>query len=69
MRRLMAMIAERRVDLSPLLTHHFDLDNIQEAFDLFSHQRDNVLKVALHPTTHVDRVPRLTGARALDEMC
>jgi len=49
MRRLMAMIECHRVDLSPLVTHHFALDDIQEAYDLFSHQRDGVLKVALHP--------------------
>jgi threonine dehydrogenase-like Zn-dependent dehydrogenase len=49
MRRLMAMIENRRVDLTSLVTHTFALDNIEEAFDLFSHQRDGVLKVALHP--------------------
>jgi alcohol dehydrogenase len=49
MRRLMAMISSGRVDLQPLVTHHFSLDQIAEAYDLFSHQRDNVLKVALHP--------------------
>jgi alcohol dehydrogenase len=49
MRRLMQMIAQRRVDLSPLVTHRFGLNNIAEAFDLFSHQRDGVLKVALYP--------------------
>jgi alcohol dehydrogenase len=49
MRRLMAMVEHRRVDLSPLVTHHFALDDIETAFDLFSHQRDGVLKVALHP--------------------
>jgi threonine dehydrogenase-like Zn-dependent dehydrogenase len=49
MRRLMAMIEHRRVDLTPLITHHFTLDDIESAFDLFSHQRDGVLKVALHP--------------------
>jgi alcohol dehydrogenase len=69
MRRLMAMVAQHRVDLSPLVTHHFRLDQIEEAFDLFSHQRDGVLKVALHPSTHVDRVPRLAGDRALDPVC
>jgi alcohol dehydrogenase len=68
MRRLMAMIAQRRVDLSPLVTHHFGLDEIEAAFDLFSHQRDGVLKVALHPTMPVDRA-LLEGERALDGVC
>ena len=49
MRRLMAMIECRRVDLSPLVTHHFALDDIEEAYGLFSEQRDGVLKVGLHP--------------------
>jgi hypothetical protein len=35
MRRLMAMIAECRADLTPLVTHRFALDDIEEAFDLF----------------------------------
>ncbi len=50
MRRLMAMIANRRVDLSALVTHRFTLDDIHDAFDLFSHQGDGVLKVALFPS-------------------
>lgn len=50
MRRLMAMIENHRVDLSPLVTHKFTLEHIEEAFDLFSHQRDGVLKVALYPS-------------------
>jgi alcohol dehydrogenase len=49
MRRLMAMIQTRRVDLTPLITHQYALDDIEEAFDLFSHQRDGVLKVAVYP--------------------
>lgn len=49
MRRLMHMIAQRRVDLTPLVTHRFALEDIAEAFELFSHQRDGVLKVALYP--------------------
>jgi alcohol dehydrogenase len=49
MRRLMAMIEHHRVDLSPLVTHHFALDDIEEAYGLFSGQRDGVLKVALYP--------------------
>ncbi len=50
MRRLMEMVAHRRVDLSPLVTHRFDMSQIHDAFDLFSHQRDGVMKVAMHPT-------------------
>ena len=70
MRRLMAMIAHRRVDLTPLLTHHFALDDIETAFDLFSAQRDGVLKVALHPSgPKADRMPRLVGAGAMDPEC
>jgi threonine dehydrogenase-like Zn-dependent dehydrogenase len=49
MRRLMTMIEQRRIDVSPLVTHRFVLDDIIDAFELFSHQRDGVLKVALYP--------------------
>ena len=49
MRRLMEIVLHNRVDLTPLITHHFPLDRIMEAYDLFSHQREGVLKVAIHP--------------------
>ncbi len=49
MRRLMSLIEHHTVDLSPLITHHFSLDYVYEALDLFSHQRDGVLKVAVKP--------------------
>jgi alcohol dehydrogenase len=47
MRRLMSVIASGRIDLKPLVTHRFTLDRIEEAYDLFAHQRDGVLKVAI----------------------
>ena len=50
MRRLMALVEHGRIDLSPLLTHRFAFDDIHEAFDLFSHQGDGVMKVVLQPT-------------------
>ena len=69
MRRLMAMIEHRRVDLTPLITHHFALDDIESAFDLFSHQRDGVLKVALHPApAHKTRAETLVGM-GVDQEC
>jgi threonine dehydrogenase-like Zn-dependent dehydrogenase len=49
MRRLMDTIASGRLDTRPLVTHRFSLDQIVEAYDLFSHQRDGVLKVAITP--------------------
>ena len=49
MRRLMNVVASGRVDLRGLVTHRFKLDDIEAAYDLFSHQRDGVLKVAITP--------------------
>jgi len=47
MRRLMNVIASGRLDLGGLVTHHYKLDDIEDAYDLFSHQRDGVLKIAV----------------------
>lgn len=49
MRRLMAIVAAGRVDTSRLVTHRFRLDDIEAAYDLFAHQRDGVIKVAITP--------------------
>ena len=49
MRRLMTVVASGRAALKPLVTHRFPLDRIEEAYDLFAHQRDGVLKVAITP--------------------
>lgn len=49
MRRLMEMVRYGRVDLTPLLTHTFALDDIVEAYDLFGGRRDGVMKVAIRP--------------------
>ncbi len=49
MRRLLEVVASGRVDLTAMVTHRFKLDDIVEAYELFSHQRDGVLKVAITP--------------------
>ncbi|HEX6143441.1 MAG TPA: NAD(P)-dependent alcohol dehydrogenase [Geminicoccaceae bacterium] len=49
MRRLMNVIDGGRVDLEPLVTHRFKLDDIEAAYELFANQRDGVLKVAITP--------------------
>ena len=49
MRRLMSVVASNALDLSPSVTHRFKLDQIEAAYELFAHQRDGVLKVAITP--------------------
>jgi threonine dehydrogenase-like Zn-dependent dehydrogenase len=49
MRRLMGVIASGRVDLTSMVTHRFKLDDVEAAYELFSHQQDGVLKVAITP--------------------
>ena len=49
MRRLMSVIASGRVDLGAMVTHRYKLDDIEAAYELFSNQRDGVLKVAITP--------------------
>lgn len=49
MRRLISTIETGRIDLKPLVTHTYKLDDIVDAYDLFANQRDGVLKVAIKP--------------------
>jgi threonine dehydrogenase-like Zn-dependent dehydrogenase len=49
MRRLMELVRHGRVDLRPLLTHTFRLEEITKAYDLFANRKEGVLKVAVRP--------------------
>jgi alcohol dehydrogenase len=49
MRRLMTLVQRRRLDLTPLITHTFSLNDIREAYALFGERRDGVLKVGIRP--------------------
>jgi threonine dehydrogenase-like Zn-dependent dehydrogenase len=49
MRRLMNVVASGRIDLGLMVTHRYRLEDIVAAYDLFAHQRDGVLKVAITP--------------------
>ena len=49
MRRLMSLVLHDRVDLTPLITHRFSLEQLPEAFDLFSRQGSGVMKVGIYP--------------------
>lgn len=67
MRRLMSMVKEDRLDLTALVTHRFSLADLPKALDLFRHQRDGVLKVAIFP----QGVPAVEGTKreAVDARC
>ncbi|MBI2487948.1 MAG: alcohol dehydrogenase catalytic domain-containing protein [Deltaproteobacteria bacterium] len=49
MRRLISLVKNERVNLRQLITHRFSLDEIQEAYRIFSNQLDGVVKVAITP--------------------
>lgn len=49
MRRLIEMVRHGRLDLRPLLTHRFKLQDIEKAYDLFGQRLDGVMKVAITP--------------------
>src|SRR5688572_19308905 len=50
MRRLMSMVQSGRLDLTPMLTHSFSLEDIQEAYAVFGDRRDGVIKIAIRPS-------------------
>jgi len=47
MRRLMRLVQTHRINLRPLLTHTFRLDEIAKAYELFESRHESVLKVAI----------------------
>ena len=49
MRKLMEMVRHGRLDLGKLVTHSFALDEVEDAYELFGNQRDDVVKVAIRP--------------------
>ncbi|CAN5359471.1 NAD(P)-dependent alcohol dehydrogenase [soil metagenome] len=49
MRRLMEMVRTNRIDLTPMLTHTYSLDNIEEAYGTFGERKAGVMKVAIRP--------------------
>ena len=42
------MIASGAINIDPLVTHHFSIDQAKEAFDLVDGYRDGVVKAIIH---------------------
>ncbi|MBW2368460.1 MAG: NAD(P)-dependent alcohol dehydrogenase, partial [Deltaproteobacteria bacterium] len=49
MDRLMGLVEAGRVDLTPLATHSFALEDALAAYDLFENHKDQCVKVLLKP--------------------
>jgi threonine dehydrogenase-like Zn-dependent dehydrogenase len=49
MRRLMELVRYHRIDLTPLITHRFSLEDVTEGYRIFGERREGVLKVAIKP--------------------
>ncbi|MDK2897406.1 MAG: L-iditol 2-dehydrogenase [Candidatus Atribacteria bacterium] len=47
--RALSIMAQGKIDLSPLITHSFPLEEIDKAFDTFVNRVDNAIKVVIHP--------------------
>jgi len=46
---LMSLLSSERIDLSPLCTHAYPLEDALEAYDLFENHKDQCIKVMLKP--------------------
>lgn len=46
-KEILKLIAEGRIDTTPLITHAYSLEKIEEAYDLFEKRKDKVVKVAV----------------------
>lgn len=44
---ILRLIAEGRLDTTPLITHRYSLDEIEDAYQLFEHHVDGVMKIAI----------------------
>lgn len=45
---VLKLIEEGKIDTTPLITHHFPLSRIAEAYSLFENKEDGVIKVAIY---------------------
>jgi threonine dehydrogenase-like Zn-dependent dehydrogenase len=49
MERAIPLLADGRLNLKPLITHKFSLDDVNEALDTFINRKGGAIKVILKP--------------------
>ena len=45
---ILSLIDKGLIDTTPLITHHYDLEEIEDAYRLFENKEDGVIKVAIN---------------------
>lgn len=45
---VLQLIAQGKIDTTPLITHRFPLSHIEEAYRIFENKEDNVIKIAIY---------------------
>lgn len=46
---VLQLIAEGKIDTTPLITHRYPLSRIEEAYEIFEYKKENVIKIAVFP--------------------
>ena len=46
---ILTLIGQGKIDTTPLITHRFSLENIEEAYRIFENRLDGVIKIAVTP--------------------
>lgn len=45
--KILKLIEDGKIDTTPLISHRFDLHDIEKAYDIFENKKDNVIKIAI----------------------
>lgn len=54
----LSLVANGQIDVKKLITHHFDMEQTQEAFDTVRYNRDGAIKVMIHCTPRNQNNPK-----------
>ena len=46
---ILSLIEAGKIDTTPLITHRYKLENIEDAYRIFENKLDNVIKIAVTP--------------------
>ena len=44
---ILSLIAQGKIDTTPLITHKYKLEDIEKAYEVFENKQDNVMKIAI----------------------